>query len=108
MGPEVVFAVYRPNQGKREELLKLVQKHVPTLRRLGLATDRPEILVSAIDGTFIEVFEWKSNEAARMAHEHPEVAKIWEAMGAIGSFLPLAEVSETKKAFCHFTPVNLT
>lgn len=107
MKSEIVFAVYRPHPGKSEALKKLVKEHVPTLRNLGLATSRPEILVQAADGTFVEVFEWKSGEAASQAHEHPVVAKIWEAMGQVCDFSSLDSLKEAKKPFSHFTPVQL-
>ena len=29
---------------------------------------------------FVEIFDWKSEEASRVAHEHPEVMAIWEPM----------------------------
>lgn len=107
MKPQVVFAVYRPHAGKSEALKKLVKEHVPTLRKLGLATTRAEMLVQAADGTFVEVFEWMSDEAAHQAHEHPTVAKIWEAMGQVCDFSSLDTLAEAKKPFSHFSPIDL-
>ncbi len=103
--PEVVFAVYRPKKGKAKVLEGLARKHSPLLRRLGLITRRPTILVRAKDGTLFEVFEWKSAKSARLAHEHPAVAKVWETMGTHGQFLPLKDLSEAACPFAHFSPL---
>jgi hypothetical protein len=106
-GPEVVFALYRPHAGKDAELRRLIAQHVPTLRRLELITDRPAVLVKAKNGTYVEIFEWRSYEATRLAHEHPEVAKIWESMGTVCDLPTLDTLEETKKQFAHFEPVSL-
>ena len=71
MKPEIVFALYRPHEGKDAELRELIKKHIPTLRRLELVTDRAPILVKSKNGTYIEIFEWKSAESADQAHQHP-------------------------------------
>lgn len=107
MSPEVVFALYRPHPGKDAELQALIKQHVPTLRRVELITDRPVVLVRAKDGTYIEVFEWRTADSSRIAHEHPEVAKVWEAMGKIADFPALDSLEESKSRFTHFTPVEL-
>src|SRR3989338_7486542 len=103
MKSEIVFAVYKPHDGKKAELEKLAKTHLPTLKRLGLVTDRPGVLALSTDGSIIEVFEWKSKEAIGLAHEHPEVANVWEAMGKVCSFGTLSELPEGKDPFAHFT-----
>jgi hypothetical protein len=106
-GPQIVFALYKPHEGKDAEMRLLLVDHVPTLRRLELITDRPSILVKSRNGTYIEIFEWSSADGSRLAHQHPEIAKIWEAMGKVGD-LPLFEsIEEIKGRFPHFEPVNL-
>lgn len=70
-GPQIVFALYKPHDGKDADVRRILVDHVPTLRRLELATDRPSILVKSRNGTYIEVFEWSSGGAAGLAHEHP-------------------------------------
>lgn len=102
---EVVFAVYVPHSGKGKELEKLVLGHSPALRELELITDRKEIVVRSSNGSMIEVFEWRSAKAAEMAHEHPKVAKIWEAMAKVCDFGTLKSLPESEKRFPHFTPV---
>jgi hypothetical protein len=106
-GPQVVLALYHPHAGKEAQLRALIARHLPTLRRLELITDRPAALVKSRNGTFIEMFEWRSNEAARQAHEHPEVATIWEAMGQCCDLTTLDSLEEAKVQFPHFEPVSL-
>ena len=107
MKPEVVFALYRPHEGKDAELRRLITRHLPVLRKLELVTERPALLVRAKDGTYIEVFEWRTAESAKLAHEHPEVAKVWEAMGEVADFPALESLEEAKERFSHFEPVTI-
>ena len=107
MGPQIVFAVYRPRKGKDKVLEKLIARHVPTLRKLGLATARKPVVARSRNGTYIEVFEWESEEAVKQAHEHPKVAQIWETMGRVCEFSKLESLPETKEEFPHFKPVRL-
>jgi hypothetical protein len=104
---KIVFAVYRPNEGKDAELRALIAQHVPALRNLGLITRRPPLLVKARDGTYVEIFEWISDDAARKAHEHPQIAEIWEQMGVVGTFGKLGQLPEANSEFPHFEPIEL-
>ncbi len=107
MAREIVTALYKPKSGKEEELKALIEQHVPKLRELGLVTDRaPIVMRSYADGTFVEVFEWVSHEAARAAHSDPEVQKIWGPMAEVCDFVPLAELQESTRPFPHFAPVD--
>jgi hypothetical protein len=107
MKPEVVFALYRPHPGKDQDVRRLLAAHLPVLRRLELATDRPALLVRAKDGTYIEVFEWRTAESASLAHQHPEVARVWEALGQVADFPSLDSLEEAKVRFSHFEPVTI-
>ena len=55
-----VIAAYRPKKGKER-----------------LVTDRPPYLMRAADGTFVEVFEWKSAAAIEAAHGNSAVQAMW-------------------------------
>ena len=107
MGPQVVFALYKPHEGKDAEFRQVLAQHVPTLRRLELITERPAILVRSKNGTYIEIFEWASPESAGLAHHHPELAKVWEAMGKVGDLPLFSSLEEINGRFPHFEPVNL-
>jgi extradiol dioxygenase family protein len=107
MASEIVIAAYKPHAGKDDAFVALLSSHVPTLWRLGLVTNRAPIVSKAADGTYLEVFEWKSELSAGEAHEHPAVARVWEAMGAIADFVRLDQLSESHEEFPHFAPVRL-
>ena len=101
--PEVVIAMYRPKEGKLKELESLVHKHFPTLKEYGHTTDQAPYIGRSTDGTILEVFERASAEAAKSAHDHPAVAKIWEAMAVVCEFGKLEQLPEAKNRFPHFT-----
>ena len=101
----VVMAMYRPRPGQDEALRTLIAGHVGTLRRIGLATERPVLLLRAADGTYVEIFEWRPGAAAK-AHDHPEVQALWGAMAAIADFPPLGDLAESKRPFPHFTAAD--
>lgn len=100
--PEVVIALYRPKDGKTKELETLVQKHFPILKEYGLTTEKDPFIGRSSDGTILEIFEWANQEAAKKAHDHPAVAKIWEAMAVVCDFGTLSQVPEVANRFPHF------
>ena len=99
-------AVYRPHPGKEEQLLEVVRRHVPTLRREGLATDHPVLLLKAHDGSLIEIASWKSEEHSRSAHHNDAGQLIWAAFAACCEFHPLKNLSEAEKMFAHFERIE--
>lgn len=104
---QVVIAVYRPKPSKGPELETILRRHVATLRAAGLATSRPAMLLrSFVDGTYLEIFEWVSGEAAGRAHDVPAVAELWGAMAQIADFPPISDLSEARVRFAHFAPVD--
>jgi quinol monooxygenase YgiN len=104
--PAIVFALYKPHAGKDAELLKLVQRHYPALRKYELVTDRVPIVSRSANGTIIEVFEWVDGESHKQAHEHPEIAEIWELMAQNGGMPTLGSLPEAVHTFPHFEPVS--
>ncbi|MFY9583435.1 MAG: hypothetical protein WAR21_02960 [Candidatus Acidiferrales bacterium] len=82
---EVVICTYRIKRRHEAVFLKILSRHWPTLRRLGLATRRPAAIFRGNDKSkktfFVEIFTWKSGEAMEAAHQSPEVMAVWEAMG---------------------------
>ena len=106
-GGVLVIVAYRPHPGKEALLLELTKEHVPILRGQGLATDRPAYAMYAADGTIIEVFEWKSQEAIATAHENPEVLKLWERYGKVCEYTRLVDIKECSDMFAGFAPIAL-
>lgn len=99
-------AAYRPHAGKEAELLEIVRRHVPTLRREGLATAHPVLLLRAADGTLIEIASWRSEEHSRAAHDNRAVREIWGAFAACCDFLALEDLAEAQRMFAHFERVE--
>ena len=103
----VAIVCYRPKSGQHEALRALVVNHVATLRSIGLVTERHSIAMEAKDGTFVEVFEWRSAEAIEAAHKHPVVLKMWEEFGGVCDYVPVSQVTEASQLFSEFTPVEV-
>jgi hypothetical protein len=100
----IVISCYKPKAGKEKALQALIVDHVPTLRRIGLVTERTPILMEAKDGTLVEVFEWVSAEAIQSAHSHPAVLRMWEEYGKVCDYVPVAQLPEAAQLFSEFTP----
>lgn len=101
-GKVLAIATYKPKAGREDLLLMLVATHLPALRKLELATDRPAYLAKSADGTIIEIFEWVSAAAIHAAHEHPDISAIWQQMDLVADFLPLNTLPESEKVFPGF------
>ncbi|SEG54292.1 hypothetical protein SAMN05421819_3412 [Bryocella elongata] len=104
--PRLVIVAYKPKPGMEAELLQLTLEHVPLLRKLGLATNRPALAGRAKDGTIVEVFEWAPGAIAK-AHTDPEVGKLWVRYNAACDYVPLNSVAEASDMFAGFVPIDL-
>ena len=102
----IVIVCYRPKPGKNAELRDLMRTHVERLRAEGLVTDRKPVLMEAADGTFLEVFEWLSQEAIHAAHSNPRVQEMWAEYSAVSDYVPLSQVAESAEMFAGFQPVG--
>lgn len=98
-GSILAIAGYKPKEGQEEALMDLVNKHLPKLRELGLATDRNNYVAKSADGRIIEVFEWTSGNAVNAAHQHPAISDIWEKMTLVADFLPMNSLPEGNGPF---------
>jgi hypothetical protein len=83
----ITLCRYWVKPDKEAEFRALLEKHWPVFTRLGLVADQPPHLVfRGVDdqrGVFyVETFAWKDAEAVERAHSLPEVASVWEPMGA--------------------------
>ena len=91
-----MVVVYRVKAGREGEFLPLLKAHWPALSRLGLATAEPAKALRGRtkDGktVFIETFQWANESAPGVAHQTPEVMKIWEPMGAMLEGMDLIQV----------------
>ncbi len=81
-----MLCIYRPTPGNEDALFELVKKHWAVLRGVGLTTDEPAIVYKAIDKNtrrpfYVEIFSWRDAKAPELAHQMPEVMRVWEPMG---------------------------
>ena len=72
---------------KEGEFRQLLERHWPIFRELDLVADQPPHLIfrgQEKDGRifYVETFPWKDQKAVERAHTLPEVASVWEPMGA--------------------------
>jgi hypothetical protein len=94
--PVTNIVTYVPKKGKEADLLALIRKHEPALRKVGLVTDEPFRLWKAYDirkqrELYIEYFVWKDGTASDVAHQTPEVMAVWEPMGPVLEELTICE-----------------
>jgi len=101
------IAVYRPNKEKEKLLREVLKAHVPILRKERLVTNRPPYLMRAADGTFVEVFEWKSAAAIEAAHQNSAVQAMWARFEEACTYESLVNLSESKEMFANFESVDL-
>lgn len=102
----VVIACYRPKHGKAAELRDLMRHHVERLRAEELVTDRAPIVMEAADGTVLEVFEWRSQDAIDVAHSNPVVQQMWAEYSAVCEYIPVGQVPESAELFSGFQPLD--
>jgi hypothetical protein len=101
-----VIAAYRPKAGCEQRLLSAVGRHAGVLRAEGLMTDRPAHVMRAVDGTVVEVFEWRSTAAIERAHSNPAVQALWAEFGAACDYVPVAGVAEAQQIFSEFEALS--
>jgi hypothetical protein len=103
----MVIAAYRPKPGSAGDLFELMKTHLPILRSQNLVADRPSYAMRAADGTILEVFEWKSQQAIEQAHSNPAVLAMWGQFAAVCEYVPLDTVKECGDMFASFEPIEL-
>ncbi len=91
------LVTYVAKKGKEDQLLALVKKHEPALRKVGLVTSEPFKVWKAYnihtgESSIVEYFVWKDGNASDVAHQTPEVIAVWEPMGPVLEHLHICEV----------------
>ena len=70
-------------------------------------TERPAYAMRSVDGTIVEVFEWKSLDAIAAAHSNVAVQALWTEFGAACDYVPLTSLPEVHQMFAEFDSVDL-
>ena len=105
--PVNVICIFRVKESHEAEFTTLLEKHWPTLREVGLATEKEPIHYSGPERgggvVFVHIYEWVDEDSSRVAHNSPEVMAIWEPMG------PCCEERDGKPSmeFLHAQPLEL-
>lgn len=99
------IVAYKPKPGKEADLMDLTREHVPYLRSIGLATERPHTIATASDGTVIEIFEWVEGGVEK-AHEHTGLRDLWMRYSSTCDFVKLNTLDESSQTFANFVPAN--
>jgi len=103
----MVIALFRPKPDKAADLMACMRDHLPVLRAQGLATDRPSVVLRAVDGTLLEIFEWVSQDAIDAAHGNPAVLALWQRYAACCEYVTLGALAEAKTMFPGFALVEM-
>src|SRR6187455_987459 len=103
----MVIAAYRPKPGKDVQLLDILRDHMPILREQNLITDRPATFMRAGDGSIVEIFEWKSEEAIEAAHTNARVRDLWDRFEQACEYLKLNDLPEASQMFPGFEPLEI-
>lgn len=101
----LVICSYKPKPGREDDARRLMDGHVPLLRRHGLITERAVVKGFGKEGALVEIFEWASEEKSRAAPGIPEIGAHWKAMAEAMDFVPLASLPEARASFAHFNPL---
>ena len=83
---------------KEEAFKKLLERHYPVFRELGLVADDPPHQIFRGEDKergifYVETFGWTDSAAMERAHTLPEVAAVWEPMAGCCSSMEFPRVS---------------
>lgn len=98
----ISIAAFKPKPGMEAELLRVIADRLPLMRRLGLATGRPPMLMRTQGGVIIQASEWVSQKAIDRAHRTPQVLALWERFAACSDYVKLETLAEVREDFATF------
>jgi hypothetical protein len=108
MPSEYVICVYKPKPGMEKQLQDVLKKHLEVLVAAQLLASPDHLVMkSDTDGSYLEIIEWKSETAARHAHEDPSVTRIWSELGDCAEMVALKDIADAGVTFPHFRRVVL-
>lgn len=82
MAGKVVFAAFRAQPGKMNELLEIISQKRTFMKGKGYYSNKHAFVLTAEKDPqlVIEVFEWAGLDEIDSAHNDPEVHEIWNRM----------------------------
>ena len=98
-----VIAMFKAtNEENQHRLFEILKKQIPTLRKYELIRSSPAFMLQSQNGTIIVTYEWESEKAKQVAHEHPAIRTIWGELEGICEFTSLSDLPESKSKFPNF------
>jgi hypothetical protein len=101
----IALILYSPRKGREQELVDMLQNNIPVMRKLGLVTDREQIIARSKDGSILQVFEWKRDDSQDQAMAHPVCQDMWLKVGNISEFQKPVAVAEFNEVFSMFETI---
>jgi quinol monooxygenase YgiN len=87
MPPVTRLVIYRPKAGHEDQLFAILKQHGPMMRETGLITGDFTLYRAndlrrhgAPEPYFVELFQWRDEQASDLAHQTPAVMAVWETM----------------------------
>jgi hypothetical protein len=65
------------------------------------------VLMKSSNGTYLEVFEWQSNESVEKAHNNQEVKNLWKKFQNAATYELLLNLEEFVNPFPDFETIEL-
>jgi quinol monooxygenase YgiN len=104
---QITIAAYKPREGQEPALIELLRRHHGILRLQGLVSEFKPVVLKSAEGTYLEIFEWKSKDAMDAAHKNKAVLDLWQRFEVACEYKKLADVKEAQELFASFASVQL-
>lgn len=99
---KLAFIAFKPRKGKTEELIAFLKRSFIILQTLKVASDKPQILASSLDGFIMQIFEFSSSDKPESAAIYPEVRDLWAEADKLSEFVKPASLKEFQEVFPSF------
>lgn len=102
---KIALIVYKPWKDKSKELIDSLLANIPVMRKLGLVTDREQIVAQSKDGCIIQIFEWREEASEEQAMAHPVVQEMWMKVSKMSEFKKPMDIAEFQEQLSKFDTI---
>ena len=103
---KLAFIVFKPRKGKAEELIAFLKRSFVILQSLKVASEKPQILASSVDGSIMQIFEFSTDDKPESAAIYPEVRELWKEAEKLSEFLKPSSLKEFQEVFPSFDIIS--
>ena len=103
---KLAFIVFKPRKGKTEELIAFLKRSFVILQNLKVASEKPQVLVSSMDGNIMQIFEFSAADKPESAAVYPEVRELWTEAEKLSEFLKPSSIKEFQEVFPSFDIIS--